>query len=164
MVDKCMHKWWERLVLIKHHEIIERHISRRQPISSVVYLIVKSDVIPFEQTKGICIWKKWKSKPKHNTSILCWRFEVICYKYEQCKNSTWSSSNIFTRHQNEIWRVKVCLFNNKRRKQICTTEILEMNGTKIQPIKEDIIYKYLGFDENVSYNGSLKGRLSAQIS
>ena len=39
-----------------------------------------------------------------------------------------------------------------------------MNGTKIQPIKEDIIYKYLGFDENVSYNGSLKGRLSAQIS
>ena len=33
------------------------YISRRQPVSSVVYLIVKSDVIPFEQIKGICIGK-----------------------------------------------------------------------------------------------------------
>ena len=30
-----------------------------------------------------------------------------------------------------------------------------MNGTKIQPIKENMTYKYLGVDENVSYNGSL---------
>ena len=30
-----------------------------------------------------------------------------------------------------------------------------MNGTKIQTIKEGMTYKYLGVDENVSYNGSL---------
>ena len=48
MDDKCMHKWRERLVRIKHHKVFERPISRRQPICSAVYLIVKSNVIPFE--------------------------------------------------------------------------------------------------------------------
>ena len=42
----------------------------------------------------------------------------------------------------------------EREKQKCMTKILEKNRTKIQQIKEDITYKYLGFDENVSYNGS----------
>ena len=41
----------------------------------------------------------------------------------------------------------------ERGKQKCTTKILEINGTKIQLIKEDMTYKYLGVDENVSYNG-----------
>ena len=43
----------------------------------------------------------------------------------------------------------------ERGKQKCMTEIVEMNETMIQPIKEDMTYKYLGVDENVSYNGSL---------
>ena len=43
----------------------------------------------------------------------------------------------------------------ERGKQKCTTEKLEMNGTKIQSIKKDVTYKYLGVHENVSYNGSL---------
>ena len=43
----------------------------------------------------------------------------------------------------------------ERGKQKCTTEKLEMNGTKIQSIKKDVTYKYLGVDKNVSYNGSL---------
>ena len=38
----------------------------------------------------------------------------------------------------------------ERGKQKCTTEILQINGTKIQPTKEDMTYKYLGDDENVS--------------
>ena len=48
-------------------------------------------------------------------------------------------------------------------KQKCTTKILEMNGTMIQPIKDDMTYKYLGVDENVSYNGSLnKDRIRSE--
>ena len=43
----------------------------------------------------------------------------------------------------------------ERGKQKCTTEILEMNRTKIQPVKEDMTYNYLGVDENVTYNVSL---------
>ena len=150
MDDKYMHKWWEWRVLIKHHKLFERYISRRQPISSVVYFIVKSDVIPFEQTKAMGIWKKWKSKLRHNASILCWRFEVICHKHEPCKNSTWSCNNIFTRHWNEIGESKSAYLMTERGKQKCTTEILQINGTKIQPTKEDMTYKYLGDDENVS--------------
>ena len=38
-----------------------------------------------------------------------------------------------------------------------------MNGTRIQPIKEKMTYKYLGVDENVSYNGSLnKDRIRSE--
>ena len=48
-------------------------------------------------------------------------------------------------------------------KQKCTTKILEMNGTKIQPIKDDMTYKYLGVDENASYNGSFnKDRIRSE--
>ena len=51
----------------------------------------------------------------------------------------------------------------ERGKQKCTTEKLEMNGTKIQSIKKDVTYKYLGVDENVSYNGSLnKDRIQSE--
>ena len=51
----------------------------------------------------------------------------------------------------------------ERGKQKYTTEILEINGTKIQPIKEDMTYKCLGVDENVSYNGSLnKDRIRSE--
>ena len=53
----------------------------------------------------------------------------------------------------------------ERGKQKRTTEILEMNGTKIQPVKEDMTYKYLGVDENASYNGSLnKDRIRSDTS
>ena len=34
----------------------------------------------------------------------------------------------------------------ERGKQKYTTEILEINGTKIQPIKEDMTYKCLGVE------------------
>ena len=43
----------------------------------------------------------------------------------------------------------------EREKQKYRTGILEMNGTKIQPIKDYMTYKYLSVGENVSYNGSL---------
>ena len=34
-------------------------------------------------------------------------------------------------------------------------EILKINRIKIPPIKEDMTYKYLGVDNNVTYTGSL---------
>ena len=44
-----------------------------------------------------------------------------------------------------------------------TTQHLEMNGLKIQPIKDGESYKYLGQDENLSYNGPVnKERVSKE--